>query len=208
LTERKGRYDTSGNVQDQYEPGSDGLVLKNLRGISDKYTIDEIEAELLYEAHEKLVVTFDESHQFTCDDICLIHRTWLESLYSWAGKYRTVNIGKEGFQFANAMYIDNLMVEFDKDVLEKHTPCKRGPKIDVAESIAIVHAELILIHPFREGNGRTARLLAYLMAFQTGREEVSFAGLNVAEDENYVLAIHSAMERNYDPMIRLFCELL
>ena len=33
-------------------------------------------------------------------------------------------------------------------------------RIVVAEALAVVHAELILIHPFREGNGRVARLLA------------------------------------------------
>ncbi len=31
-----------------------------------------------------------------------------------------------------------------------------------------VHEELVLIHPFREGNGRVARLLSTLMAFQAG----------------------------------------
>jgi len=37
-----------------------------------------------------------------------------------------------------------------------------------ATALAEVHAELILIHPFREGNGRLARLLALLMALQAG----------------------------------------
>lgn len=41
----------------------------------------------------------------------------------------------------------------------------------IIEAIAVTHVELILIHPFREGNGRLSRLLADVMAVQgdTGR---------------------------------------
>lgn len=36
------------------------------------------------------------------------------------------------------------------------------------EDLAIIHAEFLLIHPFREGNGRLARWLAELMCLQSG----------------------------------------
>ena len=39
---------------------------------------------------------------------------------------------------------------------------------EVVRKIATVHLELLFIHPYREGNGRTARLLATLMALQAG----------------------------------------
>ena len=41
---------------------------------------------------------------------------------------------------------------------------------------AAVHAEPILIHPFREGNGRCARLLATLMGLQAGLPALDFGG--------------------------------
>lgn len=58
------------------------------------------------------------------------------------------------------------MAKLERQVLAKHTPCAEGSVENVASALAIVHAELILIHPFRDGNGRLARMLATLMALQ------------------------------------------
>ena len=44
----------------------------------------------------------------------------------------------------------------------------------VVEAIAIVHGEFEAIHPFREGNARVGRLMADLMALQSGRSTVVF----------------------------------
>ena len=44
----------------------------------------------------------------------------------------------------------------------------RGTEEEVLRKIATVHLELLFIHPYREGNGRTARLVATLMALQAG----------------------------------------
>src|SRR5256885_11927859 len=85
-----------------------------------------------------------------------------------AGEYRSVNIGKAGFQFAHAPLISGLMAELERGALRAHTPCREANDADVAQALAEVHAELILVHPFREGNGRLARLLALLMALQAG----------------------------------------
>jgi cell filamentation protein len=58
------------------------------------------------------------------------------------------------------------MARFEPGLLREHTPCRSAPLPEVARRIAVVHAELLLIHPFREGNGRLARWLADLMALQ------------------------------------------
>ena len=85
---------------------------------------------------------------------------WLGSIHTVAGNYRTVNIGKGGFQFAHAPLIPRLMVNFGKEALRRHTPCREGTDVPVAQSLAEVHAQLILIHPFRDGNARLARLVS------------------------------------------------
>ena len=43
--------------------------------------------------------------------------------------------------------------------------------------LAVVHAELILVHPFRDGNGRLARLVSLLMARQAGVHSLDFSAL-------------------------------
>ena len=70
--------------------------------------------------------------------------------------------------FAPAAQLPKLVKSFEKNHLKKYTPCDGMDFAHLAEAIAVVHVELILIHPFREGNGRLARLLADVMAVQGG----------------------------------------
>jgi cell filamentation protein len=58
---------------------------------------------------------------------------------------------------------------------------------------------LILIHPFREGNGRLSRLLADVMAVQAGREPLDYSHWD-ANKVAYFAAIQRGMSRDYVPM--------
>ena len=92
------------------------------------------------------------------------------------GKYRQVNLAKANFMFAAANQIPRLMEEFETG------PCRFDKIEKIARSLAVVHTELVLIHPFRDGNGRVARLLATLMALQGGLPPLDFSCLNDLED--------------------------
>lgn len=70
--------------------------------------------------------------------------------------------------------------------------------------MAETHTELLLIHPFREGNGRLARLLAKLMSLQAGVEIADFESLVQRRREEYFAAVRAGLDRNYKPMRRLF----
>src|ERR1700728_3261209 len=68
--------------------------------------------------------------------------------------------------------------------------------------------ELILIHPFRDGNGRCARLLAMLMGLQAGLPALDFGGIRGAKKREYIAAVHAALSRDYDPMAKIFREVI
>jgi cell filamentation protein len=170
------RYDTTGNIEAQFEPGSDNRVLANKLGIADPAEMDDIELELLIQLYDQIPAMVDKDQHLTVADIKEWHRRWLGNVYSWAGQYRTVNIGKGDFQFATSAQIDRLMTTLDADFLSRYTPCSQMLDESLTEAIAQVHIELILIHPFREGNGRLSRLLASVMAMQAGKPEINFAG--------------------------------
>jgi cell filamentation protein len=133
-----------------------------------------------------------------------IHQLWLGDIYPWAGEYRRVNLGKGGFQFANAQLIPNLMREWERGPLAKYTPCNTFDPARLAQAMAVVHAELILIHPFREGNGRVARLLALLMGLQADLPAVDFTPLSGRNRLRYIGSIHAAVARDYRPLTALF----
>ena len=62
---------------------------------------------------------------------------------------------------------------------------------EIAEAIATVHTEYILIHPFREGNGRLGRLIAVLMGLQAGLPVLDFGAIFRAWSRRYGLEAES-----------------
>jgi cell filamentation protein len=127
----------------------------------------------------------------------------LGGIYPWAGNYRQVMMSKDGFPFAAPAFIPNLMAEFEQKILARHTPC-RGDDENVAESLAIVHVELVLVHPFREGNGRLARLLAMLMGLQADLPILIFDEMEGERRAAYFAAVQAGLDRDYDPMKGIF----
>jgi len=199
-----GRYDVSHLEEAQFEPGSRGRVLKNGLGIKSKREMDRLEKRELLRAQEELIAIYDKNHRFTADDVCKIHNIWLGKIYEWAGKYRQVNISKGDFYFATSSQISTLMESFEEDALNKFTPCNLGSLEQIVKALAVVHTELVLIHPFREGNGRVARLLADLMAAQSGLPPLDFAGIVGHKKKEYISAIHAGIGRNYNLMEKIF----
>jgi cell filamentation protein len=199
-----GHYDASGLIEAQFEKGSHGRVLRNLLGIKSKRVMDQVEAQEQLRTVEELVRIYDQTHRFTAKDVRTIHRMWLEPIYAWAGKYRQVNLSKADFTFAAANQIPRLMMEFEKGPLREYTPCRFTGMNEIARAIAVVHAELLLIHPFREGNGRVARLLAVLMALQAGLPPLDFGNIKGRKRQEYFRAVQVGLDRDYKPMEKVF----
>jgi len=205
---KSGRYDTSGLVEAQFEQGSRGRVLKNLLGIKRKRDMDEAETKALKFATDKLLGIYSKNHRFTEADIRKMHRVWLGGIYIWAGQYRQVNVSKDDFPFATAKQIPFLMAEFEKGPLFRHTPCNFKSLERIVHALAEVHVELILIHPFREGNGRAARLLSTIMASQARLPILDFTGITGRKRKEYFSAISSGLKKDYKPMEKIFSRII
>lgn len=89
-------------------------------------------------------------------------------------------------------------------MLARYTPCAFDDPEKVLEALAITHCELVLIHPFREGNGRVSRLLSTLMALQAGLPLLNFIVTRGKQREAYFAAVQTGMGRNYKPMQEIF----
>jgi len=200
------RYDTSTSSEGQYQSGSNELVLLNKLGITDLTEINQLELELLDQLTEVLLTELVEGQILSAADLCEWHRRWLGNIYDWAGNYRSVNMGKGDFQFATASLIPNLMKSFEQKFLVPMACYVGMSDDDLIESLATVHIEFILVHPFREGNGRLSRLLAVVMALQAGRSVLDFSWLDQHKDE-YFLAVQAGLD-NAEPMKEVFRQVL
>ena len=188
------KYRATG-AQAEFEPGSRGRVLRNLLGITRVRDMQEAESQALELAQEGALDRFGAAHRFTAEDICFLHRLWLGPIYPWAGEYRSVNVGKAGFQFAHAPLIPGLMRELERGVLGRYTPCLPAPASALAPALAEVHAELILIHPFPDRHRRLARLLAFLIALQADLPPLDFSPMSGRGRRSYIGGIHAAVGR-------------
>ena len=75
-----------------------------------------------------------------------IHMCLFEDIYEFAGKVRDVNLAKGNFRFAPVMYLEASLDSIDK-----------MPQSNF-EEIVEKYVEMNVAHPFREGNGRSARI--------------------------------------------------
>nr|WP_319566573.1 Fic family protein [uncultured Rhodoferax sp.] len=201
------RYQATG-IETEFEPGSHNRVLRNLLGITRVRDMHLAESQALEIAQDQALDRFEADHRFTAQDIGDLHALWLGPIYAWAGEYRSVDIGKGGFQFAHARLIPNLMGALERDALKRHTPCRPTDDATLAFALAEVHAELILVHPFREGNGRLARLLTLLMALQAGLPPLDFNPMLGRGRRIYIGGIHAAMGRDYRPLAAMFKKII
>lgn len=190
------RYATG--AEGEFQPGSDERVLRNKLGIIDPAEMDAAELALLHKLYGAVLVEDFPDRRLRVSDLKAWHRLWLGNVYQWAGQERSVNLGKGGFHFAAAAQVPRLLEEFDSGCLARFTPCHVDEAAAIA-AIATTHVEFILIHPFREGNGRLARLLADVMAMQAGHAPLDYSAWD-ADKAGYIAAIHAGVAGDYEPM--------
>ena len=148
-----GMYETKEGNSIYCYPGTD--VLKNKLDIKDRAKLEGLENALIifkiYELRKKGITgSFDLKHLLS------IHEYLLSDLYDFAGKLRTENVAKDNFKFADAKFIEQEIIKLF-DELKNENYLEGLEKEELAERMAYYLAELNVLHPFREGNGRVTR---------------------------------------------------
>ena len=145
-------------------PGSDVLI--NKLNIKDNQLLSEAERKIVltksYELRKNSKIgNFDLNHFLE------IHKFLFEDIYPFAGKFRNENIAKGYFSFAEWQYIEPEITRlFDKLKAENYLQGKS--REDLVKGLAYYLSELNVLHPFREGNGRTIREFIRELAFFNG----------------------------------------
>ncbi len=188
-------------VHSRYSTAEDeDVVLPNKQNITDPVALSDTEGVLLVDSYKHFFELLNERQiKIALPLLFDIHQYFLGTLYTWAGKLRTVDILKNGTLFCSSNYVAQAMKDFEK-LLRTNIPNEKDSKTTVAKKIALVHCELNAIHPFREGNGRTIRLFLDILVCSIGYEPIDWS---VAPHKEYLNACVKGMEQNYKPMQKI-----
>jgi len=159
------KYDVYTTIQSIY-CYPDSNVLKNKLNIRDNETLKTAEEEITLIKQMELLKN-PINGNFTKSHLMNIHKFIFEDIYPFAGKIRREQISKADTLF----YPPNLIGrELDKVFAKTKAEnmLKETDEEKVFDNLAYVMAELNIIHPFREGNGRSIREFIRLMAKRMG----------------------------------------
>ena len=161
------------SCSDNCYPGT--TVLVNKLDIHEQKELDIAEKQITL----LRAIQAEQSMSFDNPDLNFylsIHRFLFEDIYEWAGMFRNVNISKKGTVFCKADQIkETCILKFQR--LAEHNYFADLDTTDFISEVAEFYNDMNLIHPFREGNGRTLRLFITLLVRNTKRN-ISFADID------------------------------
>ena len=151
-------------------------MLENKLGLTSSAELARMEEQL---SKKKAVLLFEKgildslpAGKFST--LQAIHRYLFEDIYEFAGEIRKVNMAKGNFRFAPLVYLDAALENIDK-----------MPQSDFDEIIE-KYVEMNIAHPFREGNGRSARIwLDHMLKQEIGK----VIDWSKVDKEDYLLAM-------------------
>lgn len=106
---------------------------------------------------------------FNMQHFISIHKYLFEDLYEFAGKFRSENIAKDNFSFADYQYIESELKRL-LEQLKKENYLQGIEKEELSKRIASYWADLNVLHPFRKGNGRATREFLRQLCLKNGYE--------------------------------------
>ena len=178
------------------------FCLVNKLGIKDEEILKKYEAAVTFAKISEIengLVDFP----LTSEGYKSIHRFIFEDIYEWAGEYRVVNISKKGTSFANFDSIDQLMTRcFERLITLDYF--KDIDQSDYLKNIADLYQTLNLIHPFREGNGRTERVFISLLVRLAGR----YADFSRIDEDELMIATIQAAGGVRDNLVSVFSRII
>ena len=168
-------------------PGTN--VLKNKLDIKDKKLLEE--ADSLYSAQRLLELQADPIEgAFDLEHLKKIHYYIFQDLYEFAGEIREEDIIKGNTHFAKSQYIVQNAKKLFKELKNENNLSETSLK-QFANRAAYYMAELNIIHPFRDGNGRAIREFIRCLAFEA---EYKLNWHSVSSDELFNASVKSVID--------------
>lgn len=152
------------------------------------------EQESLFKAYERLLSEVRTDTPMICTLLRHLHGVSFGERYEWARRWRTVTISKADVTRPPPNHLDRTMSAYERGCLDKHTARSLHEDDAFRLGIGEIQGEFLAIHPFREGNAGTIKLLTDLLAVQTGRLFLVYDESDTERDR-YIDAARSAFFR-------------
>ena len=160
-------------------------MLQNKLGITDAAELAREEERISKKRAAELFESgyLDGLQAGTYRTLAEIHKYLFGQIYDFAGKRRDVNLAKGNFRFAPVMYLDAALKNIEK--------MPQGTFEEIVEK----YVEMNIAHPFREGNGRSARIwLDHMLKKELG----AVVDWSRVEKEDYLLAMERSPIRDIE----------
>lgn len=143
----------------------DSEVLQNKLNIQDYDNLAEAELAFTAIRYSEYSSTITSIQDFNLKHLQSLHKQLFQDIYHWAGEIRTVDISKGNTRFCTCSRIEaEANKQFSRIVLSERC----NSKGELVTEITDIFCELNIIHPFREGNGRTQRFFFEELFFNFG----------------------------------------
>lgn len=178
------------------------VILEDGLTIGGKTIREHLEVIGHSQAYDLMYQKAQDNAQLTEQDILDLHRLFYYRIDEQnAGTYRNVSIIVTGtdFAFPKPAQVSILMKEFGQEI-----PALKQSNHPV-HFAALLHLKLVTIHPFIDGNGRTARLLMNLALLQQGYP-ITIIPPIVRSD--YMSALRQSNKGNNEPFLDFISEMV
>jgi Fic family protein len=178
------------------------LVINEGITVKGKPLKDHLEAKDHHAALEYLYDLIDKDKKHTISEMLIrnLHQIIIqETDKEWAGRYRNANVIIGGAEHTPS---DALQVPQKMRDLIIWLNSQKG-KTNIIELAALLHHKLVYIHPFFDGNGRTARLTMNLLLMQAGYPLVIILK---NDRKKYYDALDKADSGKYDPLVKFIAQ--
>ena len=159
-------------------------VLKNKFNITDSDELYKKEKEIVLERLSALYI-YGMIGEFNSNHLKAIHWYLFSPIYEFAGDIRQVNLFKEHSSFLDYQEIENELNKVLDDANSKEI--NDDNLFDIAKFIGDLYYNLIRIHPFREGNGRSIR--EFIRQFTSYKFSNLSLNYNKIDKKNFLLGI-------------------
>jgi len=138
----------------------------------------------------------------TPDLICKLHEISFGWIFpEWAGKYRTIQVEFSGKEAPQYFLVPELIKNLCEDLKErlKHfsKPDDDNYITEVVSLLAWFQHKFVSIHPFKDYNGRVARMLTVLMLLNFNLPSTEIYADTEKDRKAYIKALQSADLGNY-----------